>query len=270
MNEQLLQEQECTCEHCGHEFVAVPEPKHKLLCGDSTNAEDVARLMQGERAATLITSPPYWANQEYDDRPGIEGARQFMEAIAAVWVGIVDRRILIQTGATNNASIGDKGPLEKVLLDALWADVLKKHGWLLRHRRGWMKGGNLPHINPIADVIDESWEVILTFYRPKHNEGGQERVGESWALKGYWDDVQGEGIDGHPCPYPVELARRMILLYSGVNDVVVEPFAGSGTTLIAAERTDRRCYGMELSESYCDVILRRWEAETGQQAVKVA
>jgi DNA modification methylase len=67
----------------------------------------------------------------------------------------------------------------------------------------------------------------------------------------------------------VRLPSAFIQHYTAPDEFVVEPFAGSGTSFIASERLRRRCYGMELSPAYCDVILRRWEAETGQAAVKV-
>jgi DNA modification methylase len=92
-------------------------------------------------------------------------------------------------------------------------------------------------------------------------------VGEGWAQKGVWGDIACTRGDGsHPCPFPVELAARMIQIYSEGGDVIAEPFGGSGTTMIAAERLGRRCYGIEIDPRYCDVILRRWEAETGREA----
>jgi DNA methylase len=234
---------------------------HRLIVGDSTDPATVARLMDGTRAAMLMTSPPYWAKQEYDQSASLDDIRGFMALTAGAWGPMVDRRVIIQTGATNSTTIGMPGPMCKVLLDALWQEAWAGQGWLLRHRRGWMKGGHLVHVKPLADVLDESWEVVLTFYRPGHNEGGQERVGEPWALKGYWDDIPGEGIDGHPCPYPLAIPTRMIALYSQPGDMVAEPFGGSGTTWIAAHRAGRICYGAEKSPQYADVIVRRAAAE---------
>ncbi len=139
----------------------------------------------------------------------------------------------------------------------------------MRHRRVWGKGGGNLQSSPVSDLIDESWEMLVTFYRAEHNEGGQERVSEGWAQVGVWKDIPGEGIDGHPCPFPVVIAERMIRLYSVPGDVVADPFCGSGTTMIACEELQRRCCAFELSPSYCQVIIDRWEAFTGQQAVKV-
>jgi site-specific DNA-methyltransferase (adenine-specific) len=106
-------------------------------------------------------------------------------------------------------------------------------------------------------MIDEAWEVILVFYRPGFNEGGQERIGEKWATKGYWDDIPGVNLPGHPAAYSPDIARRFILLYSVAGDYVVDPFLGSGSTAVAAEQIDRICLGMELSPEYLAVALER-------------
>jgi DNA modification methylase len=79
--------------------------------------------------------------------------------------------------------------------------------------------------------------------------------------------VSGEERLGHATPKPVAMIERCIRSSSEENAIVIEPFLGSGTTLIAAEKTNRKCYGMEISPKYCDVIIQRWENATGQKAV---
>jgi DNA modification methylase len=79
--------------------------------------------------------------------------------------------------------------------------------------------------------------------------------------------VSGEERLGHATPKPVAMIERCIRSSSEENAIVIEPFLGSGTTLIAAENTNRKCYGMEISPKYCDVIIQRWENATGQKAV---
>jgi len=73
-------------------------------------------------------------------------------------------------------------------------------------------------------------------------------------------------IDGHTTPKPVDLIGRALQNSSRANEVVLDLFLGSGSTLIAAEKTGRKCYGMELDPKYCDVVVKRWEAFTGQKA----
>jgi len=77
----------------------------------------------------------------------------------------------------------------------------------------------------------------------------------------------GEEATGHGTQKPVELMRRPILNNSVPDDIVYDPFLGSGTTLIAADKTDRVCYGLDIDPRYVDVIVRRWQQLTGKQAV---
>ncbi len=73
----------------------------------------------------------------------------------------------------------------------------------------------------------------------------------------------------HPAMFPVELPWRCMKMHSDRGGIVAEPFSGSGTTIIAAEQTERRCYAMELSPVYCDLAVRRWESFTGEKAVRL-
>ncbi len=73
----------------------------------------------------------------------------------------------------------------------------------------------------------------------------------------------------HPAEFPVELPARFIKMHSRPGDIILEPFCGSGTTLIAAEQLGRKCYGVELNPHYCDVIIARWEKATGKTAKKI-
>ena len=243
---------------------------HRLLCGDALDPGVVELLVPvAAPAATLVTSPPYWTGQPYDDHPGEAGVRAFLARWAATWAVRVRRRIQIQTGHTSNTLIGDPGPVRKILLDALWQAALAEHGWLLRHRRIWAKSGPIQSA-PASDRIDEYWEMLATFYRADHNEGGQERVDGDWAQAGVWTDVASARGTDHPCPMPVAIAERMIRLYSVPGDVVAEPFCGSGTTIIACEQFGRQCMAFEQSPSYCQVTIDRWEAFTGQTATRLS
>ena len=78
----------------------------------------------------------------------------------------------------------------------------------------------------------------------------------------------GDDRHGHPTPKPVALISKLVSAHSRPADLVADPFLGSGTTLIAAEQLGRKCYGMEISPAYCDVIVKRWENLTGKKAVR--
>jgi len=247
--------------------------KHRLAVCDATDAAALDRLLgKDATAAMLVTSPPYWAKQAYDDAPGIQGAADFCARVAEAWASRVRRRIVINTGTTVETSIDPKGrPGVWVLLDALWTAAMSNAGWDLRNRRVWVKSGPNPNTAPHIDSVDQSWETMLTYWRVGKNEGGQERVSEPWSISGYFDDIKGVGKDvvgdDHPCPYPVEIPRRFILLYSKQGDVVAEPFCSSGTTILAGEITGRSIHACELDPSYVDVSIARWRDLTGAQPV---
>jgi DNA modification methylase len=153
----------------------------------------------------------------------------------------------------------------------MWTAAMSSAGWDLRNRRVWVKSGPNPNTAPHIDAVDQSWETMLTYWRAGHTAGGQERVSEPWSIAGYFDDIKGVGKDvvgdDHPCPYPVELPRRFILLYSKPGDVVAEPFAGSGTTILAGEITGRTVHAAELDPKYVDVSISRWQSLSGDQAI---
>lgn len=247
--------------------------KHRLACADATDPAALDKLLgKGVKADMMVTSPPYWAKQAYDDAPGIQGAADFCAKVAEAWASRIRRRIVINTGTTVETSIDPKGrPGVRILLDAMWTAAMSSAGWDLRNRRVWVKSGPNPNTAPHIDSVDQSWETMLTYWRAGHPEGGQERVSEAWSISGYFDDIKGVGKDvvgdDHPCPYPVEIPRRFILLYSKPGDVVAEPFAGSGTTLLAGELTGRSVHASELDPAYVDVSLKRWMEISGQMPV---
>ena len=92
----------------------------------------------------------------------------------------------------------------------------------------------------------------------------------NWGQYGVWEIAPvNKRTGGHPAEFPVELPARCIKMHSRKGDIILEPFCGAGTTLIAAEQLGRICYGMELDPHYCDIILARWEKLTGRKAEKV-
>lgn len=108
------------------------------------------------------------------------------------------------------------------------------------------------------------WAHLATWWNPQGDYRGQEKVGQPWAQQGVWDDIRGEaGADGaHVAAFPIEVPRRFILLYSRDGETVLDPFLGSGTTLLAAEALGRLCVGLELSPAYLAAALQRF-ADSG-------
>lgn len=212
--------------------------KHRLLVGDCADAANVARLMDGKRADALISDPPYGINWNTDYTRFTSGyniARRNSKPIA------------------NDKTTFDPTPWLDYSLVILFganyfASSLPVGTWLVWDKR---------HSNGTALLSDAELAWM------SKNKG-------VYIYSKTWQGiVRDEPID-HPTQKPVSLFEWCFEQAGlGVGIVILDPFLGSGTTLIAAERTGRTCYGMEISETYADVILRRWEAETGQVAQKV-
>lgn len=92
---------------------------------------------------------------------------------------------------------------------------------------------------------------------------------KNWGYAGIWEMNTVRANKDHPAMYPVELPWRCIKMHSDRGDIVLEPFSGSGTTIIACEQLERVCYAMEKSPEYCDLAAKRWEQFTGQKAERI-
>ena len=106
------------------------------------------------------------------------------------------------------------------------------------------------------------WEPIYVFSTNKQGLNTKTVISNFWQVSN-----TGAQQDNHKACFPVELPEKGISLVNANTSIIFEPFCGSGTTMIAAEKTNRKCYGMELDPKYCDVIVKRWEDFTGKKAV---
>lgn len=270
---------------------------HRLLCGDATKKEDVERLMDGKKGTLGFTSPPYWVGKEYETQKSVEEIDEFIDKICQSYNFAIRKdmsRIIINTSTGFTTSFDKKKKRQVLLLVDKWANNFYQLGWNLRHIRHWIKEGQLMSTSPKSDLIDQHCEFLETF---EHEKGkkinfddiiddsnisiletyynaagisqGQMRTGFKWALRSYWDDIKGNASQtGHCAAFPIELAIRHIWLYTKQSSLILDLFLGSGSTLIACEKTNRICYGMEIDPHYCDVIVKRWENFTGKKAVK--
>jgi site-specific DNA-methyltransferase (adenine-specific)/modification methylase len=215
---------------------------HRLLCGDSTKAEDVERLMGGGKIRACISDPPYGIAFCHggNDTSGI-GKGKYKTKFAGVPVhgddkpfdpsALLSFDIVILWGANHFAS-----------------KLPDKPSWLI-----WDKRAASEHQNDFADC-EIAWS----------NSGKVARV-----FRHQWDGMIKASERGesrvHPTQKPVALMAWCIEQVDN-PETIYDPFLGSGTTLIAAEQLGRKCYGMEISPQYCDVIVKRWETLTGRQA----
>ena len=228
---------------------------HRLLCGDARNVDDMARLMGGAKADLLLTDPPY--NVDYvgktkdalkidNDRmsnadfrafllEAFTAARQSMKAGAAFYIWHADSNGYDFRGACMDAGW-------KVRQCLIWEKdilVLGRQDYQWQHEPclyGWNEGAG--H----AWYSDRKQTTILRFDKPTRSKE-------------------------HPTMKPVPLFGYLVQNSSKPGDIVLDPFSGSGTTVIAAEQLDRTAYVMELNERYCDVIVKRREEQTGEKAV---
>ena len=232
--------------------------EHRLLCGDSTVAESYDRLMQGEPADMVFTDPPYnvdYANSAKDkmrgtDRPILNDnlGDGFYDFLLAALTPMLQHC----AGATYIAmSSSELDTLQQAFRAAggKWSTFIiwAKHTFTLGR----------------ADY-QRQYEPILYGWPEGQNRHwcGDRDQSDVWAIK------KPQKNDLHPTMKPVELVERALRNSSRPGDTVLDPFGGSGTTVIAAEKSGRKARMIELDPKYCDVIVRRWQDWSAQAALR--
>jgi len=227
---------------------------HRLLCGDSTKAEDVKRLMAGEKADMVLSDPPYGVSYvgKTKDALKVENDELDEDLLTKLVCDAFDNaEANCRAGAYWYATV-PAGPLH-----ILFADDWKRRG-ILRQIMVWAKDSMvLGH-----SEYHYQHEPILFGWIPGDRHKNSDRTRTT-----LWKYDRPKANREHPTMKPVALWSQAVQDGSRSNEVVYDPFLGSGTTLIAAEQLGRRCFGMEISAAYCDVIVKRWETLTGKKAV---
>ena len=239
---------------------------HRLLCGDSTSPADVERLMDGEKAVLMATDPPYGVNYdpEWRQKANIDGM-----------IGAVR-----STGVVANDDIADwteTWTLFDPQVAYVWhgdkfastvQNSLENSNLLIVAQIVWAK----PHF--AISRGDYHWQHEPCWYAVKkgknHNWQGSRSESTLWQIAGMAaigkSHDNADEATGHGTQKPIACMERPILNNTEKGQIVVDPFGGSGTTMIAGERTGRPVRMMELTPSYCDVIIERWEKFTGKKA----
>jgi DNA modification methylase len=239
---------------------------HRLLCGDATQPRELDRLMQGERADILFSDPPYNASYSADNRPTDAASRRSKRAWSGIrndnlartqyraWFSRVASNIVdaLRPGAPfylwhGHAQFG------------LLHDVLSELGFHPSCVLTWAKES----FSPGFSDYQQATEFCLYGWRlgARHPWYGPKNASTLWSV--HRDRVQ---TYQHPTTKALELADRALRHSSRAGEVVLDPFLGSGTTLIAAARLGRRCFGLEIEPKYCDVVVRRFIALVGEGA----
>ena len=226
--------------------------EHRLLCGDSTDPADVARLLKGETPLLMVTDPPYGV--EYDPSwRGRAGMNLNPKKLGKVTND--DRADWTETWALFPGEVayvyhaGVNAGLVQASLEAAGFEIRAQIVWA-KDRMALSRG-------------DYHWQHEPCWYAVKRGGKGHRTDDRTqstlWQIPARDDDGHGHGTQK-----PVECMERPLRNHEG--DAVFEPFAGSGTTLIAAERLGRRCFAMEIEPRYVDVIVQRWQEFTGKRA----
>ena len=231
------------------------------MCGDSTKESDVEKLMNGEKADMVFTDPPYGVNYEGGHN---EKKREVIK----------------------------NDEIQKEQLSNLYRDSIKI---LIKYTETYCPFyiwySYLKSFETFAGISQTDLDIrsIIVWYKVKSGLGGfmaqyisnyepliyahKKNNSIKWYgesnEKTVWELPNDNKNKLHPTQKPLALPIRAIKNSSKIKDIILDVFLGSGSTLIACEKTNRKCYGMELDTKYCDVIIERWEQFTGQKATKL-
>jgi DNA modification methylase len=251
--------------------------EHRLLCGDALSVVDMTRLMDGEQATMTFTDPPYNVNYDGgagDRKKGKErkikndnlGDRFYdflqiaIENILAYTSGSMYICMSSSELHTLYNAFRDAGGRFETFI--VW---VKNNFSLTRsryqHQNEWILFGDCEKSEP---PYKEQHEEILV---GRKNSAGEVPWYGGRSQSDVWEFDKPLKNDLHPTMKPVALIERAINNSSGVMDIVLDPFGGSGSTLIACEKTQRRCRMIELDEKYIDTIVLRWQEFTGETAI---
>lgn len=272
--------------------------KHRLMCGSSTDQVDVDALMEGEKVKLLFISPPYAQMREYngDKDLDVETLSEFIGRykayadIQAVNLGLMFREqeiVPYWNAYINTAKRYGLKLLAWNVWDKLSAGSIgnQKHMVPVRHEWIFCFGEKPIDIRYTKPKKKESIDTVKT-RDVRQRDGSMKSSSRGLTTLAYkkMESVVEQGLpeefssmtkqhaelgdirSKHPATFPVMLPAEYIAAFTAPGETVIEPFCGSGTTLIACEHMGRACRGMELDEIYMNVIIDRWEDLTGQKA----
>lgn len=266
---------------------------HRVLCGDSTNADDVARLLDGEDTQAVVTSPPYAAQRRYE--------MDDFDWDAVVPQAIVNAAGTLMEGGSALVNLGlvhkDGRVIEywRPLFDAMDDAEKPLFAWYVWDKQNGLPGDWNGRLAPAHEWV---FHFARSPRRPaktkackyagevSHPEGAMHGLRDQKGKVGAWQHdgkptnetkipdsviraqpVKGECF-GHPAPFSIEFAAELIEPFVRRGEMVYDPFLGLGTTVMAAQQLGRRCVGMEIEPSYVQITLERWKKMTGEEAIR--
>ena len=234
--------------------------EHRLICGDSTDVNVIDRLMGGQKADVVFTDPPWNVNYGADDNDSHYKPRTILNDSMST----EDFKDFMSSAFTSMNMASKDGAMTYVVMSAQeWGNLmlaLFENGYHWSSTIIWAK-----------DRFVMSRKDYHTQYEPiwyGWKEGSRLHPLEDRTQSDLWEIPRPIRSGEHPTMKPIELVARALVNSSNKGDNVLDLFGGSGTTLIASEETNRKCFMCELDPHYVDVIINRWENATGEKAVR--
>jgi DNA modification methylase len=233
---------------------------HRLLCGDSTDATSYAVLMADEKAAMVFTDPPYGVNYANSAKDKMRGTHRpiLNDNLGKDFEPFLQAALTPMLAYCAGATYIAMSSSELDTLQSAFRAAGGKWSTFIIWAKNTFTLGRADYQRQYEPIL-YGWPEGQT-----HHWCGDRDQGDVWHIK------KPQKNDLHPTMKPVELVERAIRNSSRPGDIVLDPFGGSGTTLIAAEKSGRKARLIELDPKYVDVIVRRWEAFTGQTAIREA
>lgn len=231
---------------------------HRLMCGDSTQINDVDKLLNGLKPNLMVTDPPYGVKYEADWRAEAKNRKKTSRE---------------ENSNLKNDDIADwydayilfPGSVAYVWHASSFADVvmdgLRRSGFEIKQQIIWNKNVHALSRSDYHWKHEPCWYAVKDMKR-RDWKGGRKQM-SVWEVASVMNE---KDKTAHPTQKPVELFVRSIENHTHQNEYIYDPFAGSGTCIIAAEKTIRRTLAMELDPKYCDIIIERWENYTNKKA----
>lgn len=244
---------------------------HRLICGDSRDRGEIERLMAGKQIDHVFGGPPYFNQRVYAQWDEYNDYLADMRSIIGNCRHILkDGGVMVWNVANDCSAHKDIASHHSRLFEEAGFRYLDTIAWF-KTKANFAIPRNF-HIKSSRCYFPAfQWEPLLVFQKPGAMPK-MSREGVTYMLHYQTNVWEVPAIEnqvkrcGHPAVCPVEIPYRSLQAYSVEGGTVFEPFGGSGTTLIAAEKARRRAFVMERCPEYCDVIVKRWEELTGHQA----